>query len=312
MKASTRNLLMGAMTLGAASLFATGSAASTPDTPASIYAGRASVYRNLDPKSLEDVSSDKRIEAATAPNAAPVQVWEALEHGERVDCLNCIPDVAKLLYNNNTFTREISAWWLRRRIFGVYGPGQVYTQVLATLQDQSQPAQKRAYAAQALGEFLVEAGVAPVAKALISDPSPVVRKASALALQRLDNQGPNGELAQAMSDSDVDVRLAALHAAVRVNVFTGVASVVKLISDSSALVRRRAAEDLGVMRASDAVVGLVALTSPSTEPSADVRAAAVAALGQIADPGAKAAVQKATSDPDGFVRDAANIAMRRL
>jgi HEAT repeats len=311
MKASYRSLLMGALVMGATCLFATGSAAETP-TSQSIYAGRASVYRNLAPNSLEDVSSPQEIEAATSPNAAPIQVWEALEHGEKVECLDCIPDVAKLLYNQDTHTREIAAWWLRRRIFGVYGPGQVYTQVLATLSDQGQPAQTRADAAQALGEFLVEAGVAPVANALITDPSAVVRKAAALALKRLDNQGPNDEIAQAMSDSDTDVRLAALDAAVHVNVFTGVDSVVKLISDPSPLVRRRAAEDLGVMRASDAVVGLVALTSPKTESSADVRAAAVAALGQIADPGGKAAVQAALNDPNGFVRDAATIALRRL
>ncbi len=30
-------------------------------------------------------------------------------------------------------TREIAAWWLRRRIFGVFGPGQVYQQTINTL-----------------------------------------------------------------------------------------------------------------------------------------------------------------------------------
>lgn len=312
MKASYRSLLMGALVMGATCLFATGSAAETP-TAQSIYAGRSSVYKNLAPNSLEDVSTPSAIEAATGPNVAPVQVWETLEHGEKVECLDCIPSVAKLIYNQDTHTREIAAWWLRRRIFGVYGPGQVYTQILATLKDRSQPAQRRADAAQALGEFLVEAGVAPVANALMTDPSPIVRTAAAKALRRLDNQGPNDELAQAMvSDSDTNVKLAALDAAVHVNVFTGVASVAKLISDPSPLVRRSAAEDLGVMRANDAVVGLVALTSPRTESSADVRAAAVAALGEIGDPGGRAAAQAALNDPNGFVRDAAKIALRRL
>ena len=45
------------------------------------------------------------------------------------------PSVEKLLYDANAKNREISAWWLRRRIFGVFGPGEVYermvTQTLA-------------------------------------------------------------------------------------------------------------------------------------------------------------------------------------
>ncbi|MEB2325051.1 MAG: HEAT repeat domain-containing protein, partial [Sorangiineae bacterium] len=101
-------------------------------------------------------------------------------------------------------------------------------------------------------------------------------------------------------------------AAIRVNVFTRVDAVAGLISDESPLVRRRAAEALGVMRAKDAVVGLVALTSPATEPDARVRVAAVASLGKIRDPGGAAAVRAAQEDPDQFVRDAAKIAAQRL
>jgi HEAT repeat protein len=66
------------------------------------------------------------------------------------------------------------------------------------------------------------------------------------------------------------------------------------------------------MRAGDAVVALSAIATPDVESDAGVRAAAVAALGKIADPGGKAAVQSALGDPNQFVRDAANIAMRRL
>ena len=52
-------------------------------------------------------------------------IWQALEHGEKVECLDCIPAVEKLLYDGNAKNREIAAWWLRRRIFGVFGPGEV-------------------------------------------------------------------------------------------------------------------------------------------------------------------------------------------
>ncbi len=37
-----------------------------------------------------------------------------LEHGEKVECIECIPTVSQLLYNSNARNREISAWWLRR------------------------------------------------------------------------------------------------------------------------------------------------------------------------------------------------------
>ena len=36
-------------------------------------------------------------------------------------------------------TREIAAWWLRRRIFGVFGPGEVYQQTVQTLADRPRP-----------------------------------------------------------------------------------------------------------------------------------------------------------------------------
>jgi HEAT repeat protein len=66
------------------------------------------------------------------------------------------------------------------------------------------------------------------------------------------------------------------------------------------------------MRVKDSVMGLVALTSPNTEPDARVRAAAIGALGRIADPGSRGAVQAAQNDSNQFVRDAARIALRKL
>jgi HEAT repeat protein len=249
-----------------------------------------------------------------APNsAAPTAIWTMLEHGERVECLSCIPYVGQMLYNSNPKTREISAWWLRRRIFGVFGKGEVYEQTVNAVSDQSKPELTRAYAASALGEFLEgQAGIPPVATALVSDSSPVVRLAAANALIRLNNQGPNSELSTALSDKDEEVRLAALNGVTHINVFSNVDQVANLISDASPLVRRRAAQTLGTLKSADAVVGLIAITSPDTESDAGVRAAAVWALGQIADPAARNAVQAAKNDADSGVRDAANVASRHL
>ncbi len=262
--------------------------------------------------SLEGITPIAQLKNIGAGNVAPTEIWRRLEHGEKVECLNCIPVVSKLLFDGHPKTREIAAWWLRRRILGVFGPGQVYETTRSMVTDMSKTETERAYAVDAMGEFLVGAGVAPVAQALTQDPSARVRKHAAQALQRMNNQGPNGELAQAVADKDVDVRLAAIKATTRIHVFTGVDALVKRISDESPRVRKRAALALGAMRSKDSVVGLIALTSPDNESDPEVRAAAVWALGQIADPAAKDAVTAAEKDPNNFVRDAAKIAARRI
>jgi HEAT repeat protein len=311
MNSNCRRFLSVSITLAAAALVTVSSAADTPDYT---HPGRSSVYNNLSTSSLEAVSTPDAILALVqTPNgAAPTAIWTMLEHGERVECLSCIPYVSKMLYDTSPKTREISAWWLRRRIFGVFGKGEVYEQTINAVSEQSKSELTRAYAASALGEFLEGAGIPPVATALVSDSSPVVRLSAANALIRLNNQGPNNELSTALSDTDEEVRLAALNGVTHINVFSNVDRVAKLISDTSPLVRRRAAQTLGTLKSADAVVGLIALTAPDTESDPGVRAAAVWALGQIADPAARDAVLAAKNDADSGVRDAANVSSRHL
>ena len=89
-----------------------------------VYKGRAAVYRSLDAESLEHVTSSQALaDELRFDNAAPTRIWKLLEHGEKVECLDCIPRVSRLLFDSNAKTREISAWWLRRRIFGVFEIG---------------------------------------------------------------------------------------------------------------------------------------------------------------------------------------------
>ncbi len=295
--------------LAVAALAVTASSAADPST----LAGRSRVYEGLHQNSLERVTTaDALASELRFPNVAPTRIWKLLEHGEKVECLNCIPRVSQLLFDAHPKTREISAWWLRRRIFGVFGPGEVYSQVVATVTDHKQSESRRAYAVNALGEFLSPAGVPHVARAALKDASPRVRAAAVAALERLNTEGPSGELGTSLSDSDEAVRLAALRASISVNVFSATEAVLERFSDESELVRRRAAEVVGTMRLADAVVGLVRLASEETEPSAEVRGAAVWALGQIADPAAKSAVTAALSDSSRLVRDAARISLRRL
>src|SRR5882724_11471321 len=191
-------------------LLASGASA---DVPNNVTSGRAEVYKQLDPGSLEQISTRDEVSALGAPNLAPTHIWKVLEHGEKLECLACVPVVSKLLYNSNPKTREISAWWLRRRIFGVFGPGQVYEQTLNTLGNANESESHRVFAANALGEFLYQGGEVALSKAAIGDALWAVRKAAVAGLERLNSSGAKGELALALADSETEVRLSALHAA---------------------------------------------------------------------------------------------------
>jgi hypothetical protein len=284
-------------------------------TPNPDAGGFASVYGAVPPDQVEFLSTPESIKSAAA-SAPPSALWEVLEHGEKVECLDCISAVSPLLYDTNARTREIAAWWLRRRIIGVFGPGEVYSQTLQTLASDPDPT-RRANAASALGEFLATPGVAACAKAL-GDPDAGVRAAAATALGRLNSDGA-GALAQAFADADARVKLAALASALNIASFSGVESVAGLTHDALADVRRRAIEVLDALGSEDAVA--VVLASAQNDTDAGVRAAACHALGSIVarspqtiDVASVLAVlgTLAQNDPNGFVRDQAQIAALRL
>jgi hypothetical protein len=270
--------------------------------------GFASVYGDVPADQAEFLSTPDAIKSAAA-SGAPTLVWEALEHGEKVECLDCIPTVALLLYDSNAKNREIAAWWLRRRIFGVFGQGEVYEQTVNALASDPDPV-RRAYAAYALGEFFVTPGIAACAQALVTDSDAGVRVAAASALGRLNDDGA-GALTVALGDRDPGVKIAALGSAARINSFSGLSSVAGLTTDPTAEVRRRAVEVLDALGAKDAVVPIAAVAQNDTDPR--VRAMACHALGTLGDMSAIPLLTKlSTSDPDVFVRDQAQIALRRL
>ncbi len=270
--------------------------------------GVTAVYGNIPPDQVEFISTPDRIMSAASSNS-PSLIWETLEHGEDVECLDCIPVVEHLMYDQSPETREIAAWWLRRRIFGVFGPGQAYERTVDTLKTDPS-SQKRAYAAYALGEFLTLAGVQPLSDAISNDASPAVRAAAVSALGRLNDTGA-GAVTKALGDSDEGVRLAAIKSASRINSFNDEASAAKLLGDSSALVRRRGVELLETLHATDTVAGVLQLAQSDADPN--VRLSACHALGTFRDSSAKAALQQiAQNDASSLVRDQASIALRRM
>ncbi len=269
-------------------------------------AGTGSVYGNdLGKTSVEQLSSNDEIMRAVA-GGAPSRIWAVLEHAERVDCLSCIPAVEPLLYDSHAQTREIAAWWLRKRVFGVFGPGQAYEKTVNTLKSDPNPVH-RAYAASALGEFLTVAGVKHCAEALKSDSDETVRAAAARALGRIGID--KGALAAAMSDGSPRVKIAVLDAASRMNQkFTAVGVG---LADADPVVRKRAAEVAATHRATDQVGTLIALAQGDAD--AEVRLAAAHSLGALHDASARPALEQiAQKDSSGLVRDQARIALRRL
>ena len=273
-----------------------------------VGAGITSLHDNVPADQVEFLSSPDRIISVASSNS-PTLIWETLEHGERVECLACIPVVANLMYDEHSETREIAAWWLRRRIFGVFGDGQVYQQTINTLKSDSN-AQKRAYAASALGEFLDAGGIQPLADAISNDSSAIVRAAAAKALGRMNSAG-NGALSKAMTDADESVRIAAIQSAGKVNEFTDEQTAAKLTGDSSANVRRLGVQLLEDLHAKDTVASVMTLAQSDSD--VNVRIAACHALGIFRDSSAQATLQNiAANDASTLVRDAATIALRRL
>ena len=120
--------IIASLALACASLMSSGEA--TADSSANI-AGTQRVYGAIPPDQIEHISTSDRIKSVAA-SGSMMAIWETLEHGERVECLDCIPSVETLLYDANPRTREIAAWWLRRRVFGVFGEGQVYQRTIET------------------------------------------------------------------------------------------------------------------------------------------------------------------------------------
>jgi hypothetical protein len=281
--------------------------------------GVQAVYGNVPADQVEFLSTPERI-ISVAGTGAPSLVWQTLEHGEAVQCEECIGAVSPLLYDANAKNREIAAWWLRRRTFGVFGPGEVYSQTIDTLASDPDPT-RRSYAASALGEFLDGAGIAPLATAGMSDSDPGVRAAAMSALGRLNDDGTNSgtfpgqnALTHGLTDSVDTVQVAAMEAAGRISTINDPAftpALTGLLGSQDPLVRKHAVQLLDEMVVTSTDAAVLALAKGDADE--DVRIASCHALGAFRNPQDMATLQYiATNDSSSLVRDMANIALQRL
>jgi len=239
-------------------------------------------------------------------SASPSRLYATLEYGERVECFECIPLLAdKLLSSDHAQTREIAAWWLRRRSFG-FGP--VMEKMLRVAQSDADP-ERRARAAAALGEFLDPHAAETLSKVATEDSEASVRVAGVRALGRLNTMKGNAALRAALGDSDASVRLAALQQVRKVSFFRDGAALLQTIADDDVQVRRTAAQLAGELRLSAAVEPLLGVLI--TDESAQVRQAAAIALGRIGGGEVAAALSDAKSvERDEAVLQAISVALQ--
>ncbi len=158
---------------------------------------------------------------ATLMNAidasSPSQLAALLEYGERVECHACVPLLQRRMLDpgEDATVREMAAWWLRRRPFGM---GAIMRETRMVLAGDADPA-RRAVAADAIGEFMDPHGVAHLGNALMTDTSVVVRVAAVRGLARINSPAGLSFLSVALGDASPEVVQAGLRSVLRVNFF---------------------------------------------------------------------------------------------
>ncbi len=135
---------------------------------------------------------------------------------------------------------------------------------------------------------------------------PELRRAVAVAINRLDPKAAEEALLAALASDNVNLMGAAMAGLANLEAQAGRERMIELLAHAEAAVRRAAATGLGKLAESKAVPGLVKLLD---DPDAEVRREAVIALNHIKDKGALPALAAALEDPDAQVRRVAAIAL---
>jgi HEAT repeat protein len=235
--------------------------------------------------------------------ASPESLATILEYGERVECHACVPLLERaLVESDDAQVREMAAWWLRRRPFGI---APVFREVRGVLANDASPV-RRARAAEALGTFMFREGI-PYLMNAAADPDPRVRAAVVRSLGLINSPASHAGIAQAFEDSDRDVRETAVAQVLYVNGFRDYEPLMGLLADEDMQVRRRAALALGTFEVAEAVPALVAMLS---DENLRVRQAAAWSLGRIGTSEARAAlVEGRAAESDRLVLDAYDVAL---
>lgn len=243
---------------------------------------------------------------AAIQQGAPEKLKATLEYGERVMCAACVPLLeGKLLASGDARVRELSAWWLRRQPFAA----PAILQKLRSVVLDDPTAERRARAAEALGEFMDAHALPELTRAAGFDTEASVRVSAVRALARLNDQRGVEAIATALRDASPEVRAAALDVVIVVSAFRAYASLLPLLADADEKLRAHAARLCGEFRVVAAEATLSALLA--SDPAASTRKAAAWALGRIGGAVGRAALlQQKDREQDPLVLSAIAVAER--
>ncbi|HEX6242222.1 MAG TPA: HEAT repeat domain-containing protein [Polyangiales bacterium] len=243
---------------------------------------------------------------AAIEHGSPERIKATLEYGERVLCEQCVPLLEKkLLSSDSPRVREMAAWWLRRQPFAA---PHLLARFRKLVINDAKP-ERRARAAEALGEFMDWHALGELSQAALEDAEPEVRVAAVRGLARLNSDGAGAVIPDALKDDDASVRRTALGVLITVGSFRDYAALLPLLGDKDADVRTRAATLVGEYRVADAAAPLSAMLLG--DGSATARKAAAWALGRIGGGAAQDALLDAKdAEQDRGVLNAIDIASR--
>jgi HEAT repeat protein len=251
--------------------------------------------------------SPQAIQQAIAANSVDA-IKAELERAEFLVCAACVDLVTPLVDHPNAQVRQVAAWWLARRAVA----RQVQTSMITRLSQADSTAALNA--ADVLGEMRYVSSI-PALGAALSNPifSGAARAEMATALGTIGRPAGTPFLTAALTDTDAQVRAAALVALRTIHGNRDGSVALPLVSDGDEGVRAQAVTTIGMFKyAGGAGVLTTALAS---DPSVTVRKKAAWALGEI---GASASVAggtlqtAATSDPSPLVRSLSRAALTKL
>lgn len=252
-------------------------------------------------------SREDLMRAIDVGRRSPSQLATLLEYGERVECHECVAPLQQLMLDPavDAGTREMAAWWLRRRPFGFDA---VMRETRIVLAGDADPT-RRAAAAAAIGEFMDWHGVQHLGTALTSDADPRVRTAAVLGLARINSPRGLPLIATALTDADPAVVDAALRSVLRVNFFRAHDALLPLLGHIDGVICRRVALVIGSLEIDASVPALAAMLRGDENELA--RQAAAWALGRIGTAEARNALHESmTTEASRRVLDAIEVALR--
>jgi HEAT repeat protein len=252
-------------------------------------------------------SSPQAVQLAIS-SGSPDAIKAELERAEHLVCVSCVGMVMPLLDNNDQGIRQVAAWWIARR--GV--ARQVRVQMLTRLGQPDSVAARNA--ADVLGEFHYVSSI-PALSAALSNPifSSEARAHMASALGKISRPDVVAPLTTALSGNDGVVQVAAMQALQSIAGLRDGSAVSPLLGNGDEAVRAEAARTLGMFHDTNAAGGLV--TALQSDSSPIVRKRAAWALGEIHASWSVAGTalqQAAGNDASPYVRTLASAALTRL